>query len=251
MSDKPTTRNLSSLRELGGVVRGIDTEARTVTGYASTGNVDRYGEVVEPGAFARDLPRFLSERHLFAANHNYVTWDSEPSIIGRITEGRIDDKGLFITAAFDSDPLAEKWWTKYKSGTLNSFSIGFIPLKWEDRQIKCGDDAAAAKTVRTYTDVELLEISAVPIPANRESIVTNSFDPDEFAGFIERLTDLDGKYTDLDRYLRSGFSQVLAQLGALSARVATRGPVQPARTVPARGDLSVTEFKEALSFAMR
>ena len=98
------TRLLVNVLERIGRVRSIDEATRTVTGYASTGTVDRYGEVVEPSAFKDDLPRFLAERHLFAANHRYVNDAGEPTIIGKVVDAKIDDKGLLAT--FPEVPVA-------------------------------------------------------------------------------------------------------------------------------------------------
>jgi hypothetical protein len=47
---------------------------------------------------------------------------------------------------------------------MRAFSVGFVPLEWkDDRDPKYGD-------VRTYTNIELLEISAVPVPCNRAAL---------------------------------------------------------------------------------
>jgi hypothetical protein len=45
-----------------------------------------------------------------------------------------------------------------------AFSVGFIPLEWKDGTSDGG------QRVRTYTKVELLEISCVPVPANRNAL---------------------------------------------------------------------------------
>jgi phage head maturation protease len=57
------------------------------------------------------------------------------------------------------DSFAKEIYRKYKDGFLNAFSVGFIPLEAEEN---------------TYTKSELLEISAVPIPANPNAIVSLS-----------------------------------------------------------------------------
>lgn len=47
------------MKERLGVVKSIDEENRTITGYASTASIDRHGEIVDPKAFKKDLKRFL------------------------------------------------------------------------------------------------------------------------------------------------------------------------------------------------
>lgn len=155
-------------RSVFGEVRGIDVEKRTVTGYASTGEIDRYGEIVLPSAF-KDLDRFLKERHLFCAGHRYVDDAGMPTVIGKVLSAAPDAKGLKFTAWFDTDELGEAWFQKFRKGVIKAFSIGFIPKTFEYRELP--DANGRMRQVRTYTDVELLEISAVPIPANRESLV--------------------------------------------------------------------------------
>jgi septin family protein len=54
-----------------------------------------------------------------------------------------------------NDEFARMIYDKYKNGFLNAFSIGFQALE------KDGD---------TFTKSELLEISAVPVPANPEAL---------------------------------------------------------------------------------
>jgi hypothetical protein len=46
---------------------------------------------------------------------------------------------------------------------MKAFSCGFISLKGENREIK-------GKTVFVHTLVELLEVSAVPVPSNRAAL---------------------------------------------------------------------------------
>ena len=53
----------------------------------------------------------------------------------------------------------------YKQGFLNAFSIGFIPKEYTDR------NNADGSTTRVFTKSELLEISAVPVPANPNALV--------------------------------------------------------------------------------
>ena len=51
----------------------------------------------------------------------------------------------------------------YKGGFLNAVSVGFIPVRWEDGSEKLGYR-------RKYIEQELLEVSAVAIPANPDAL---------------------------------------------------------------------------------
>jgi HK97 family phage prohead protease len=125
-----------------------------IAGYASTFDTapDYYGDVVAPGAFAQSIasyaPKFLFEH-------------SEP--IGKTLEIREDDHGLYgrwsvvdTRAGTDAHKLA-------KAGVLDSLSIGFIAQEYAYR-----DDG-----VRVLLRVDLPEVSAVAVPANRNAVVTD------------------------------------------------------------------------------
>lgn len=125
-----------------------------IAGLASTwwGEPDYYGDVVQPGAFADSLavrsPKFLYE-HV------------EP--IGKTIEIRETDDGLYgrwsivdTQAGTDAHKLA-------KAGVLDSLSIGFFPVEWETR----------SDGVRVLQKIDLFEVSAVAIPANRNALITD------------------------------------------------------------------------------
>jgi hypothetical protein len=85
--------------------------------------------------------------------------------------GRIIPDTLVITedfidgdAKFDlEDPFAKMIYNKYKNKFLNAGSIRFIPIERSEEQVLEGQKGS------TYTKWELLEFSAVPVPANPEA----------------------------------------------------------------------------------
>jgi HK97 family phage prohead protease len=130
-----------------------------IAGYASTfgGEPDSYGDVIVRGAFAESIakrkPKFFFEHH---------------TPIGNTLEIREDDRGLFgrfsiidTTAGTDAYKLA-------KAGVLDAMSIGYFAEEYEYR----------ADGVRLLQKIDLPEISAVAIPANRNAVITDvkSFD---------------------------------------------------------------------------
>ena len=149
-------------------IRGINVDKRTVTAMVSTPNVDRYEEIVEPEAFRRWLPEF-TRNPVFAAGHRYVGSACEPGIIGHWTELRITKDGLLGTAVFAETPVADQYWQLYKGGHMRAFSVGWITHEWEMRSVEV--KPGVMRRIRVFLSVELLEISAVAIPANRESLV--------------------------------------------------------------------------------
>jgi HK97 family phage prohead protease len=165
----PATGDLGCSR---GVVRKIDAANRTLDAVVSTPNVDRYEEIVLPAAFEKWLGRFM-ENPVFIAGHQYGGRSGEPTVIGHWKEMRVAEEGVVGKAVFADTPLANQYWQLYEQGHMRAFSVGWITHGWEWRDpndIKAIAKATGPK-IRVFTEVELIEVSAVAIPANRESLV--------------------------------------------------------------------------------
>lgn len=155
----------------------------------SSKDVDRTDEVVEPSAFKRTLPKFMKHPVLIAA-HNYGELENQ---IGEWTRLKITDNGLEGKPKYykgEGNPTAD-WAYNLASKNRAAFSVGFIPLEYEDGD---GDK----KPRRTYKQVELLEISQCIIPANRSAVMSmmaKSIDPIVKELCIETLKDLPEEVT--------------------------------------------------------
>ena len=68
-----------------------------------------------------------------------------------------------IQFAVAENPLAKVAYGLYKGGFLNAVSVGFIPLRWENGSQEAGYQ-------RKYLEQELVEVSAVSIPANPNAL---------------------------------------------------------------------------------
>jgi phage head maturation protease len=58
----------------------------------------------------------------------------------------------------------------YKGGFLNAVSVGFIPLRWEDGGNGSASAQGSPAPRRRFLEQELLEVSAVAIPANPDAL---------------------------------------------------------------------------------
>lgn len=125
---------------------------------ATDGSIDRDGEVIDPNSWNFD--NFLKNPVLLWA-HNY----SKPPI-GKVLEITRQGSKILFKPQFAVEILedAKQAYELYKEGFLNAFSVGFRPTRWEDREM-------GGKMVRVFLETELLEISAVPVPANPNAIV--------------------------------------------------------------------------------
>lgn len=152
-----------------GQVKSFDAKTRTLTGLVSTPNVDRYEEIVLPSAFAKRLDSFMSNP-VFVAGHVYGGADGQPTTIGHWTDMKVTSEGLVGTAKFlePGDALADAYFARYQQGAMRAFSVGWLTHEYEMREVAT---PKGKQKIRHFTDVELIEVSAVAIPANREALV--------------------------------------------------------------------------------
>jgi phage head maturation protease len=137
---------------------------------ASTATVDRYHEIIEPAGWRLESYR---RNPVFQNAHNY---GDIIFTLGRalLTEVRAVDAGQAlcqrIQFATEVNPMARIAYGLYKGGFLNAVSVGFIPLRWEDPPPPGGSGAGSPSPRRRYLEQELLEVSAVAIPANPDAL---------------------------------------------------------------------------------
>ncbi len=132
----------------------------------STNSIDRDGEVIEPAAFKKVIPRFM-KHPVLVASHNYGDLTKQ---IGEWTKLRITENGLEGRPKYyvnEGNPEAD-WAFNLASKGRAAFSVGFIP---DLDSIEEGDGRKTPR--RTYKNLaDLLEISQCIIPSNREAIQT-------------------------------------------------------------------------------
>lgn len=153
-------------------------ENGTLTAVASNASLDRDGEIILPTAFTKHLDRYRANPVILAA-HTHRSFDGWPTIIGSAAKIAIEEGELWFEMRFAETDLAKQWQSLYESGHAKAFSVGFIPMAGDFKQMP---DKSAS--VYVHTEVELLEISAVAVPANPEA-VARGLDRDE----IEQIVD--------------------------------------------------------------
>ncbi len=142
----------------------IDEEERTITAIISTSGVDRDGEVVD--AKGGDFENFLKNPVVLWA-HDYKEMPIGKTLWLNRRGSKIQAK-----ARFAKTEMAEEVFQLYKGGFLKAFSIGFIPKKShrpEPKEIEKRPELA--NVFRIIDEWELLEFSAVPVPANPEALL--------------------------------------------------------------------------------
>jgi len=145
-------------------VKAVGEETRTITGIATSPEVDRVGDVVEPLGvrYKNPLPLLWQHEH------------DKP--IGLVEFGKPTAKGVPFTATLPriEEPGAlqdriEEAWQSIKAGLVRAVSIGFRSLESEN---------IAGTWGTRYMQTEVYELSAVTIPANASATINTvkSFD---------------------------------------------------------------------------
>ncbi|MEV2277863.1 HK97 family phage prohead protease [Nocardiopsis sp. NPDC049922] len=138
-----------------------DEDENTLTGYASTfGNVDLQYDTVAKGAFKNTLGRIRNRDVPYLADHI----PSVRNVIGTLTDGAEDAKGLKIKVEFAKDADSQAIRQKMIDGHVRKMSIGYEPLQWRY-------ETRGQNRVRVLEDVRLWEVSAVVFPANPQAII--------------------------------------------------------------------------------
>jgi len=138
------------------LIKDIDKETRTVTGYFSVfGNVDSDGDMIMPGAFKRTLQNNLRRiKHLWQHNpHQPLSSASTENLI--VKE---DAVGLYFESKMNNTSWGRDAIEAYLSGTVDEHSIGFNTVNQTKKQ-----------GYNEITEIKLWEGSSVTWGANAEA----------------------------------------------------------------------------------
>ena len=134
-------------------------DSRTLDFTISTPSTDRMGDKIMAGGWKLDAYR----------KNPVMLWAHDSSMlpVAKATNVRIDNGKLRATAEFTPAGMSkfnDTVFEMYKGGFLSATSVGFMPLKWAyvDDNERSGID---------FMEQELLEFSAVPVPANAEALI--------------------------------------------------------------------------------
>lgn len=151
---------------------GTGAEAMSFEGYGAVfGNVDAYGDIIEPGAFASYLSDVQAGKQNWPAmllqHGGYGMTAEDMTPIGVWTSLAEDGKGLKVSGKFADTPRAREIYSLMKMSprpAIDGLSIGYIAKEWEPRSKP--DDPR-----RRLKRIDLVEISPVTFPANGKARV--------------------------------------------------------------------------------
>jgi HK97 family phage prohead protease len=140
-------------------IKAVDESKRIITGIATTPNVDRIGDIIEPLGveFTNPLP------FLWAHDHEMP--------VGQVRFDTPTKSGITFTAELvhpdtvESASLKDRLqmaWDSLKTGLVRAFSVGFRPLEY------AFIDGGGIR----YDKSEVYELSGVVIPANADCLLS-------------------------------------------------------------------------------
>lgn len=142
-----------------------DGEKAEFEAYASVfGNRDSYGDVVQKGAFAASLKAWDEKGAPIPLlwGHNMADPDFN---IGMVTSAEEDEHGLKVVCELDTDsPKGAQVHRLLKQGRVREMSFAFAATSSEYGELD-------GKSVRFLKEVDLFEVSVVPLGANPETEV--------------------------------------------------------------------------------
>lgn len=155
----------------------------TFEGYAAVfGNVDSYGDIIQPGAFTKTIQERRGKIRVLW-NH-----DSFAPPVGKLLDISEDGYGLKIKAQLSSTPRGQEIAQLMRDGVIDSMSIGYTTIRHDYEQ---RDDLG--REVRNLREVKLYEFSPVNFPANEAASITQ----------VKRQHEAEALLTQLDAFLHA------------------------------------------------
>lgn len=196
----------------------------TFAGYGAVfGNVDAYGDVIQPGAFADTLAAAQKSGTWPAMLLQHGGWGmgaEDMTPIGIWTELAEDGIGLKVEGKLADTPRGREAYALLKMDprpAINGLSIGYIAKEWAQRS-KPEDPR------RTLKKVDLMEVSLVTFPANQKARIAS----------VKSIEDL-ASMREAEEYLSTlGLSK--RQAVALIARIKSVGAGDPLDAKGGPGD---------------
>ena len=144
----------------------LDTKASTITdlgefsAIAATWSVDRDGEQIVRGAFARTITKWQASGKRLPLHWNHS--GEAANVIGAVDASSMRETGdgLYIEGKLDLErsEVAREAWRSMRNDAV-SLSFGFLAQKHRDR----------ADGVRELVELDLYEVSIVPAPSNADT----------------------------------------------------------------------------------
>ncbi len=183
-------------------------EGMTFNGYGAVfGNVDAYGDVIAKGAFARSIASFKADPDkwpaMLAQHGGWRMTAQDMTPVGVWTEMREDDHGLYVEGKLADTPRGRELYELMKMTprpAIDGMSIGYFVTD-------SSDEKKDGEIVRHIKGIDLVELSLVTFPANKEARVADVKSEELTIRDAERaLRDAGFSRAEAKRILANGFS---------------------------------------------
>lgn len=184
-------------------------------GYGAVfGNVDSYGDVIQPGAFADTLAAAQKSGEFPSMLMQHGGWGmgaDDMTPIGVWTSLAEDGHGLKVEGKLADTPRGLEAYKLLKMTprpAITGLSIGYIPKEWAQR-------SKPEEPRRTLKKVDLLEVSLVTFPANGKARISSVKSADFTEREFEKLMQDAGFSRNEARIvMNQGFKQLRAMRDA-------------------------------------
>ena len=134
-------------------------EVQAMTVALSTDEVDRHGDIISADGWQLDA--YLENPVVLWAH------DHRRPPIGRAVQVWREPHRLLARLEFAPTAFAQEVAALYRQGYQRGISVGFKPLRYQERR----DEKTGAFIGVHFLEQELLEVSAVAVPANRAALL--------------------------------------------------------------------------------
>lgn len=178
-------------------VADLDAPEAAMTFVVSTEEADRHGDIVAAAGWQLTAYR---QNPVFLWAHDYTR-----PVIGRAAAVWPEPGSLLARMEFAPTDFAREVAALYRSGYQQGVSVGFKPLRYTERR----HEQTGAFLGIHFLEQELLEISAVPVPANRQALRRAIEQAPRLGHYLTRAAD----FPDTEG-VSPGLAEVLAQVRA-------------------------------------
>lgn len=193
------------------------------------GNVDSYGDVVMPGAFADNLAEWEASGDPIPVYYSH-RMDDPDYCIGHVLEAKETPEGLWVRAQLDLDgPKSAQVHRLLKGRRVTQFSFAYdvLDAAWAERD---GEEVYELRKLKVY------EVGPTPIGANQSTqllaVKSAELAKEARAGRVFTKQHLDSLRT-----AQEAIGAVIAAAEANDqAKASTSGPVKPEEPVEAKGE---------------
>jgi HK97 family phage prohead protease len=171
IADAPILRKRTETEPL----QADTSEVKPMNFVISTDEVDRHGDMIMAEGWRLESYR---RNPVFLWAHDYAR-----PVIGRAVQTWTKPHLLLARMEFAPTHFAQEVAMLYRSGYQRGVSVGFKPLQYEERR---HEKTGAFLGIR-FLEQELLETSAVPVPANRNALRRALTEAPRVGEYLRRL----------------------------------------------------------------